>query len=116
MRKKITYMDKEMKIFKLSNNKRKGDRWELRAKKLWETRGYDVEKVRKTKRFSGDFFGCADLICFCRGDVTLVAVTNIVNKNRAVKKLKNFLNHPEEIRKIALIYQDRKGWVGEIEV
>lgn len=93
----------------------KGDRMELKAKKIMESRGFVVEKVRKSRFFKGDLFGCADLICINKDRIIFIAVTNKSNKSRSKKRLRQFSKHPCVICKEVWVYPG--VWQGfDIEV
>lgn len=102
------------------NTRIKGDTKERQAKAMFEAQGYVVEKVRKTRFFSGDYFGCADLVCMKESDIALVAVTDKSHASRGRRKLRAFRNHPPYIRKILMTYEIPKDifkktiWKSEI--
>jgi len=90
------------------NTVRKGSRKELEVTKMLESMGYSCEKVRKTKMFSGDYFGCADIIAMNKRELLLVAVTDVSHVSRARRKLKAFTNHPPGTRKVIYSYAPPK--------
>jgi len=88
---------------------KKGSRYELKVKKILESKGYSVEKEKNIPfQKTHDFFGVADLISSNRKEIKLIAVTDKHNKSRARKKLKSFRNHPTFVKK-EIWYYDKAG-------
>lgn len=88
------------------NTVAKGDRHEVEAMRCYEEMGYSVHRVRKTRIFKGDMFGCADLLAMNEWVAILVAVTDFNHAYRARKKLSEFTNHPPNIIKVICLYKN----------
>ena len=86
------------------NAKAKGNRMEIKAKKVIEMEGFTVERVRNVPFHHGDLFGCADLIGMKKDYIVFIAVTSRSNKSRAKKALANFVDHPPSVVKQVLTY------------
>lgn len=96
------------------NTVAKGSKKELEIKKIYEKKGYIVEKtVRARGKASQDFFGGADLLCMNDDELIFVAVTSKNNRARARKKLLAIICPKKtEFRKIVWFY-DGKIWENE---
>ena len=97
------------------NTVRKGRERELEYKKKKEAEGCTCFKPIKSNRFvkQQDIFGLFDLICINKKEVLLVQVKSSYYR-KGINKIKEFQNHPREVKKIIATKEDRKDWVEHI--
>jgi len=90
------------------NTYRKGNRNQQKAKRFYESLGYDVEVVRRDRwKKDQDFFGLWDLICVSDKDVIFVQVkTNAKPTGEWIDKARNWRMANIGIQKEYAIYKD----------
>ena len=86
---------------------RKGNRTQQKAKKFYESQGYQVEIVRRDKyRKDQDFFGLWDLICIGPHDVKVVQVkTNAKPDKEWMEKAEKWVC-PKAVIREYVVYRD----------
>ena len=89
----------------------KGQRNQLKARKWYESRGYQVETVRYSKWLKNkDYFGLWDLICVSFVDIHFVQVkTNKMPDKKWMEKAEKWIC-PKTAVKSVVVYKD--GLVG----
>lgn len=100
------------------NTVRKGGRNQNKARKYYESLGYEVEVVRRDRwRPNQDFFGLWDLICVSFWEVLFVQVkTNRKPEKEWVERAKKWLC-PLRAKKICIIYKDyQRGNKPSVEI
>lgn len=93
------------------NTVRKGRETELEYKKLKEAQGFSCFKPIKSHRFvkQQDIFGHFDLICMNKDEVLLVQVKS-ADYRKGINKIKEFNNHPNQVKKILAIKRSNGQW------
>jgi copper chaperone CopZ len=88
------------------NSRKKGQRNELRAKKILEAAGYEVEKTTGSKFGSQDFWGLFDLLAMSSTQLRLVQVKTNYCRPEVKEAIKEF-PCPPTITKEVWVFKDR---------
>lgn len=93
------------------NTRRKGNRGQLELIKHLESKGFIVDKVEKTGRFteSKDMFGLFDLVAIKAHCIYFIQVTH--NNHHTHKRLIEWVNlNGENVMVVQMVKYDYKGW------